>query len=107
MSNDDKIEALRQQTLLLAARMGALETTTRILFAMLCSYDGSPQMLDKLKGGIFPMMLKSARQKTYDGVPPELAKWLVDNEVTILTKEFEAIIGAIEDMRKAGTRTLN
>ena len=107
MAREPEIELLRQQALLLAARVGALETTTRILFALICSYDGSPEMLDKLKNGIFPMMLQRTRDKRYEGTPAELATWLVDQEVALLTKEFEAIGSAIDDIRKNAVRKIN
>lgn len=102
----NELEQLRQNMMFLNARMGAIETLSRALFAIICSYDASPQMLDKLEQGIFPLLLRQAAEKKYEGTPAELAQWLVNQEVEILKREFDAILLQIDEMRKTAHRNI-
>ena len=102
----DELENLRQNVMFLNARVGAMETLGRALFAIICSYDASPEMLDKLKHGIFPLLLQQAGKKKYEGTPAELAQWLVNQEVEILKREFDAILQQIDEMRETAYRNI-
>lgn len=103
----DELESLRQQSLMLAARVGALETISRILFALICSYDASPEMREKLTQGVFPMMLKNATGKRTPENPETLQNWLADQELQILRREFDEILSAIDEIRQKQKRTIN
>jgi hypothetical protein len=107
MTIEEQIENLRQNLMELTARVGANETFTRAAFVIMCSYSADPEGLDKLKNGIFPMLLEQTRTRKYEGTPPELARWLVAKELAILQAEFEEILKGAEAIRRMEKRTLN
>lgn len=103
---DNEQEQMRQMLFNVMARLSATESISRAAFAMMCSFDGSPEMKDKLANGIFPMLLEQAKTREWPA-PPELAAWLRNQEAAVLTGEFQNILAEIDAVRNTSKRKIN
>lgn len=103
----EQIEQMRQMLFQAMARISATESISRMAFAMMCSFDGSPEMRDKLTGALFPLLLKQAKERDWPTPQPELKEWLRTQEAQILEAEFQAILQQIDAVRTISKRTVN
>lgn len=102
-----EIEQLRQMVLGMAAELDATRLISQAAFAMMCSFDGSPEMLDKLKNGIFPLLLQQAENAPMKSPQPELDRWLRDKTKASLEAQFASILAEIDATRQRAKRQVN
>ncbi|MDR0736612.1 MAG: hypothetical protein LBF51_07260 [Zoogloeaceae bacterium] len=53
------------------------------------------------------MMLAEAGKKTHPNTPEALSRWLADQEVQILRREFAEILRGIDELRQKSRRIPN